>query len=54
MAHDPFDVRLTRQAEKDIRDLHPWVDRILRALQSLEQDPTGVTHCVGVLLACDR
>ncbi|MBM2813050.1 MAG: cytotoxic translational repressor of toxin-antitoxin stability system [Chloroflexi bacterium] len=50
MAHDPFDVRLTRQAEKDIRDLRPWADRILRALQSLKQDP-GRGHALRRSLA---
>ena len=37
--NEPHEVRLTRDAEKDLRRLRAWEDRITRALLALEQDP---------------
>lgn len=34
-----FTVTLTRQAEKDLKDLRPWTDQATRALLVLEDDP---------------
>jgi mRNA-degrading endonuclease RelE of RelBE toxin-antitoxin system len=39
MPDSQFTVELTRQAEKDLRDLRPWTAQAARALMQLEPDP---------------
>lgn len=40
MVPEPFQVVPTKQAEKDIRDLRPWQQRVTLELLALEGDPT--------------
>ena len=39
MPSEPFEVQLTRQAEKDLADLRPWTEQAIDALLTLEQNP---------------
>ena len=39
MPSEQYEVRFTKQAEKDIADLRPWVDRVLKTLNALKQEP---------------
>jgi mRNA-degrading endonuclease RelE of RelBE toxin-antitoxin system len=39
MPASQFTVELTRQAEKDLRDLRPWTAQATRAILQLETDP---------------
>ena len=39
MVNEPFEVHLTSQAEKDLKDLRPWQRRVIQELLALEDDP---------------
>jgi len=39
MPSEHYEVRFTKQAEKDIADLRPWMDRVLKTLNALKQEP---------------
>lgn len=39
MVNEPFEVRLTSQAEKDLKDLRPCQRRVIQELLALEDDP---------------
>jgi mRNA-degrading endonuclease RelE of RelBE toxin-antitoxin system len=40
MLNEPFEVRLTAQAERDLKGLRPWQRRVVQELLALENDPT--------------
>jgi mRNA-degrading endonuclease RelE of RelBE toxin-antitoxin system len=50
MTGDPFEVHLTRRAERDIEDLRPWQRRVIEALLTLEEDPHRGHTLKGSLL----
>jgi mRNA interferase RelE/StbE len=39
MVNEPFEVHLTSQAEKDLKDRRPWQRRVIQELLALEDDP---------------
>src|SRR4029453_4968882 len=49
---DRFEVELTNQAEKDLRNLRPWVAEATRALLSLKSDPRRGHTLTGSLRGC--
>lgn len=49
---DRFEVELTNQAEKDLKDLRPWVAEATRALLTLESDPLRGHMLTGSLRGC--
>jgi mRNA-degrading endonuclease RelE of RelBE toxin-antitoxin system len=50
MASDRYEVRLTRQAEKDLKALRSGAARATRALLSLEEDPERGHSLTGSLV----
>jgi len=50
MPGDPYEVRLTRQAEKDLKALRSGTARATQALLTLEQDPERGHTLAGSLL----
>ncbi len=48
-SRDPFAVRLTRQAEKDLKELRGHTARVLRALAVLQREPHAGHTLAGSL-----